>query len=228
MSTTASSTQEKNILGIALAYMLALLIAWSGAWLLADWLQSQTTWLSQPLPMFLYWLILRVVLWVLPSLHIIRLSGQSVREVLGFHRVRAILLWGGIIGLIWGGKTPVFMLLSGQPLQPFVLDLTFVTAVLYAPLVEELTFRGAILNALKTRMSFAFANFITGCLFLVIHFPSWYFEGIFQGDWMIPASYCLGILLLGWILGYVANRSKSVAAATLTHMLNNLFQRFMA
>ncbi len=33
----------------------------------------------------------------------------------------------------------------------------------------------------------------------------------------------LSILVIGWVLGLVAYRSKSVAASTLTHILNNLF-----
>jgi membrane protease YdiL (CAAX protease family) len=113
------------------------------------------------------------------------------------------------------------------PLHPALWDWSFVTAVLYAPLVEELTFRGAVMTALQTRTRFPMANLLTGFLFLMIHFPSWYLEGGIMADWMTFASSALGILLLGWILGYVAHRSKSVAASTLTHMLNNLFQRFV-
>ena len=218
MSSPAVSSKEKNIVAIALVYMLALLIAWSGAWLFAIWLREQNTWFGQPLGAFVYWLAMRILLWVLPSLHIIRLSGRNIKEVLGFDRVRAIVLWGGIAGLVWGGKTPLFAMLSGQPVGPIVWDWSFVTAVLYAPLV----------GAFMTGMRFSLANLFTGILFVLIHFPSWYFEGLFRSDLLIPASYCVGILLLGWILGFVAHRAKSVAAATLTHMLNNFFQRFLA
>ncbi len=38
-----------------------------------------------------------------------------------------------------------------------------------------------------------------------------------------PISGALSILIIGWVLGFVARRSKSVAASTLTHILNNLF-----
>ena len=228
MSSFAPPREEKSTFTIALLYMLALLITWSGAWLFAIWLREQNSWFGQPFGAFLYWLAMRMLLWVLPSLHIIRLSGRSVREVLGFNRVKAILLWGGITGLIWGGKTPLFALLGGQPVGPIVWDWSFVTAVVYAPLVEEITFRGALMGAFLTRMRFSAANLITGVLFLLIHFPSWYFEGVFRSDLLIPASYSVGILLLGWILGIVAHRAKSVAAATLTHMLNNFFQRYLA
>ncbi len=227
MSSPVSSTPERNVARIAFVYFAVLLVAWSGAWLLYAWLREQNALFNQPLNRFLYWLVMRVLLWVVPSLKLIRLSGRGVREVLGFDRARAILLWGGITGLIWGGRAPLFQWLAGRPLHPIVFDWSFVTAVIYVPLVEEITFRGAIMGALQTRMNFAPSNLITGVLFLLIHFPSWYFEGVFASGLMSSSSAVLGILLLGFLFGYVSHRSKSVAAATLSHMLNNLFQRFV-
>ena len=228
MPSSENLQPKKNLPGIAFAYMAALFLTWGGAWFFAIWLREQNTWFAAPFGAFVYWLIMRIVLWVLPSLYLIRLSGRGIREVLGFHRVKEILLWGGIAGLVWGGKTPLFGMLSGQPIGPIQWDWSFVTAVVYAPLVEEITFRGALMGAFMTRMRFLTANLITTVLFLFIHFPSWYFEGLFRGDPMIPASYSVGILLLGLLMGFVAHRAKSVAAATLTHMLNNFFQRFLA
>ena len=38
-----------------------------------------------------------------------------------------------------------------------------------------------------------------------------------------PVSGVLAIFLLGFVFGYVAHKGKSVAASTLSHMLNNLF-----
>ena len=222
-----SAPQEKNMVGIAFAYAFTLCALWSGAWLLSRYLEAAAVLPGRPFDRFVYWLILRILFWVLPSLALIRRTGKSVREVLGFHRVKSILLWGGIIGLVWGGKTPVFRLLAGQPLHPIVWDWSFVTAVVYAPLVEEITYRGAILGALQTRMSLAAANLITGILFLLIHFPGWYFQGFFALHVTDVFSAILGILLLGWIFGFIAHRSKSVIAATLAHMLNNFFQRFV-
>ena len=228
MSSPESSTPERNVVRIAFAYFAVLFAAWSGSWLLFMWLMEQNALLDRPLFRFLYWLVMRVLLWVLPSLFIIRCSGKTVREVLGFDRIRAILLWGGIIGLVWGAKTPLFMILAGQRLHPIMLDWSFAAAVIYVPLVEEITFRGAIMGALQTRMKFAWANLITGILFLLIHFPGWYFDGFLAPGLTAVASSVLAILLLGWILGFVAHKSKSVAAATLAHMLNNFFQRFVS
>jgi uncharacterized protein len=227
MSSHEAPDGKRNVAGVALAYVFALYAAWSGAWLLSLWLEKQAILPGLPFDRFVYWLVMRILLWVLPSIAIIRRSGRSMREVLGADRVKAILLWGGIIGLVWGGKTPLFNLLANKPLHPIVWDWSFVTAVIYAPLVEEITFRGAIMGALETRMSFLVSNLITGVLFLLIHFPGWYFDGFFSSGITIVASSALGILLLGWIFGYIANKSKSIIASTLAHMLNNFFQRFV-
>lgn len=223
---SAEST-KKNMAGIALAYVLALYAAWSGAWLLSRWLENQAILPGLPFDRFVYWLVMRILLWVIPSVALIRSSGRSVREVLGAGRIKQILLWGGVIGLVWGGKTPIYNMLTNHPVHPIVWDWSFVTAVLYAPLVEELTFRGAIMGSLETRMSFLLSNLLTGVLFLLVHFPGWYFDGFLSSGTTAVASAALGILLLGWIFGYIAHKSKSVIASTLAHMLNNFFQRFV-
>ena len=227
MSSPETPSPKRNMAGIALAYVFALYAAWSGAWLLLLWLQKQGVLPGLPFDRFMYWLVMRILLWVIPSVAIIRSSGRSVREVLGAGRMKQILLWGGIIGLIWGGKAPLYNMLTNQPVHPIIWDWSFVTAVIYAPLVEEITFRGAVMGSLETRMGFLLSNLLPGVLFLLVHFPGWYFDGFLSSGVTIVASSALGILLLGWIFGYIAHKSKSVIASTLAHMLNNFFQRFV-
>jgi len=227
MPSPADSSPKRNVAGIALAYVFTLYVTWSGAWLFSLWLEEKAILPGQPFDRFAYWLVMRILLWVLPSIALIRRSGRSMREVLGLGRIKAILLWGGILGLVWGGKTPLLNWLTLKPLHPIVWDWSFVTAVIYAPLVEEITFRGAVMGALQTRINFPLANLITGLLFLLVHFPGWYFDGFFSLGLTSVAASSLGILLLGWIFGFIAHRSKSVIAATLAHMLNNFFQRFV-
>jgi membrane protease YdiL (CAAX protease family) len=95
--------------------------------------------------------------------------------------------------------------------------------VIVAPIVEEFTFRGAILQTLLSRYRFIVANTVTAVFFLGIHLPGWRFQGRLSDMLAQPIGGALSILFIGWILGLVAYKSKSVAVSTLTHVLNNLF-----
>lgn len=109
-----------------------------------------------------------------------------------------------------------------DPLFPPHSGLSFVGGVIVAPVVEEITFRGAVLPSLL-RYRFATANTTTALLFLGIHLPGWCFQGRLYAMLSQPVGGAVSILLIGWVLGLVAYKSKSVAASTLTHVLNNLF-----
>jgi len=76
---------------------------------------------------------------------------------------------------------------------------------------------------LLRRYRFATANTLTAVFFLGIHLPGWYFQGRLRAMLAQPVGGALSIFLIGWVLGLVAHRSKSVAASTLAHILNNLF-----
>ena len=166
---------------------------------------------------------MKLILWIAPAIVLIRCSGQTFGEVMALYRWRSILTWGGGVGLILGAMAILTKALGHQPLFTSQISWTLFSGVIVAPLVEEITFRGAILGALENRLRFAVANAITGLLFLGVHFPGWYFQGRLLANLKAPIGGALSIFLLGLLFGYVAHKSKSVAASTLCHMLNNLF-----
>jgi membrane protease YdiL (CAAX protease family) len=67
------------------------------------------------------------------------------------------------------------------------------------------------------------ANSLTALFFLGIHLPGWCFQGRLWDMLAHPIGGALSILGIGWALGLVAYKSKSVAGSTLAHVLNNLF-----
>lgn len=142
---------------------------------------------------------------------------------MGFEKTRSILLWGFGPGLVLGTIALLSKGIGGQPLFISGLGWPLFSGVIVAPIVEEFTFRGAILGALGQRFRFRTANTVTALLFLGIHLPGWYFQGRLLENLLNPVSGALSIFLLGWVFGYVAHKSNSVAACTVTHMLNNLF-----
>lgn len=200
-----------------------LYVAWIGAWLLERWLERRVGCLGTIGERSAYWLAMKLLIWILPAVMIMRLSGRSFWSVMRFDRLRSIVVWGGGIGLILGSLTIAAKLLGHQPLLASHWGWSFFSGVFVSPIVEEITFRGAILGALNQRFRFATANLITGALFLGIHLPGWFFQGCLATNLKTPVGGAFSIFLLGLVFGYVAHKSKSVAASTLTHILNNFF-----
>lgn len=172
---------------------------------------------------FAYWTTMKLLLWVLPAAVLLHSSGHRLRDVLGLGRTRSILVWGGGVGLLFAAGALIANAVTHQPLFAPHLGWPFLGGVIVAPIVEEFTFRGAILRTLHTRYRFLVANTLTALLFVSIHLPGWYFQGRLSVMLARPVGGALSILFIGWVLGVVAYKSKSVAASTLTHLLNNLF-----
>lgn len=207
----------------AVVYVALLYVAWVGAWLLARHLELHVEWMTTTEGRFTYWLIAKALLWLLPAFVLIRASGRTFKGVMRFEHVRSILLWGGGVGLLLGAITLAVKLASHQPLFSSSIGLPLFSGVLLAPLFEEYVFRGAVLGALNGHYRFFVANTITALLFLGIHLPGWFFQGYLVENLLNPVGGALSIFLLGWVFGFVTYRSKSVAAGTVTHILNNLF-----
>jgi uncharacterized protein len=98
----------------------------------------------------------------------------------------------------------------------------FMTAVIFAPIIEELVFRGFILEKLSRIHSFLFANFITSILFMCIHFPGW----IIWGDGFSYEN-ALSIFAVSLIWGYLYKKTNSLWTSITAHALNNLISMFI-
>ncbi len=83
----------------------------------------------------------------------------------------------------------------------------FFKVVVIAPVIEELIFRGLILNGLRKNYSAITAVFISALLFSLFHL----------NPWQMPATFVLG-LLLGWIV----LRTRNILLAIIGHAMNNL------
>jgi membrane protease YdiL (CAAX protease family) len=212
-----------RLAALCLAYVGALHLCWIAAWLLEQWLEVHTSVLATSGERFAYWQAMKILLWLLPSVVLIRLSGRTIREVFAFDRVRAILLWGAGVGLLLGLTAWITKTTQGQPFLHLTLGWPLLGGIVLAPIIEEFTFRGAILGALEPKAGFHYANILTALFFAGIHFPGWYFQGRLLTNLVNPVGGAISIFLLGLLFGYVVHKSKSVAAGCVTHILNNLF-----
>lgn len=84
--------------------------------------------------------------------------------------------------------------------------LAVLVMVILAPIIEEIFFRGFILNTLVSKIGTSWGNFIAALIFAGIHFE---FQSI------------LGLLLLAVILNALFIRTGSIWPAIIFHILNN-------
>jgi hypothetical protein len=82
----------------------------------------------------------------------------------------------------------------------------FIKVAVVAPIVEELIFRGLILQGFRRNYNGFVAVFMSALLFALFHLNPWQF----------PATFLLG-LLLGWIVF----RANSIILAIIGHSINN-------
>lgn len=222
----AAARKRRDIFWIAVIYLVALYLAWIGAWMLSNYLEQESILPATELARFIYWNVLRLLIWVLPSCFLIKLSGRKLRDVVNFKDKQRILSWGIGFGALAAFSVILTRTLMGRPLLSFYWNASVITALIIGPIVEEITFRGVILKAFQERMNFRAANLINGFLFLLVHFPGWYFQGALADRMTRLAGGGLTILILGWIFGYVAKKSRAVSGSILTHMINNFFTTF--
>jgi hypothetical protein len=206
-----------------LALVVLVYLAWIVAHLAKGLLDDHVAWLKTSGGGFAYWTAMKVLLWILPSLWLIRASGQKLRDVFGLSHLRRAILWGGSVGLALALISTAATAVQHQPLFDRSLDWGFITAVVIAPVFEEFMFRGAVLGALTQRYRFAAANVITALLFLGLHLPGWYFQGRLWEHLTSLAGGALAIFVLGLVFGLATHRGKSLTAGILAHSLSNLF-----
>jgi len=217
------ASEPRHALRGTLCFALLLYVSWVGAWVLEQELEHRSVWMTTSGGRFAYWTAMKLLLWVLPAVILLRRAGPRLCEVMGLRRVRSIVLWGGGIGLVFAASALITRAIGHRPLFASRVGWPFVGGVIVAPIVEEIAFRGAILQGLLTRYRFMAANTLTAILFMGIHLPGWHFQGRLWDMLADPVGGALSILIIGWIFGLVAYRGRSVAASTLTHVLNNLF-----
>ncbi len=89
-----------------------------------------------------------------------------------------------------------------------------------ATLVEEVYFRGFLLNKFWQTRGFWQANLASSSLFALIHFPGWLALGNFSSPLVVADA--LGILVFGMVFGWVMKKTDSLWPAYVLHALNNL------
>lgn len=99
--------------------------------------------------------------------------------------------------------------LSSQPI------LMFVQAVIFAPILEELLFRGIIFRTLREKGKIL-AHVVAAGLFGFLHV----YSGLFAGD-MTQLIHMLPYVLMGFAFGYAYEKKGTIFVPIVVHALNN-------
>lgn len=200
-----------------------LILVWTIVWTLKVYLvDPRFEWFTTDAGGFVFWTVAKILIWVLPALWLIKLSGRSFKEVFNFANWKGWLVWGGGIGFLvtLTGFIPKYF--SGQRFFPPEFSFALINVLIIAPIFEEFLIRGAILGNLRESYSFLTANIVSSVLFVGLHLPGWYFAGSLVENLTKPVGGALSILFLGLLFGYAVYRSKSVGGGMIAHFLNNL------
>jgi len=219
------SKEEQRNKQIAITTIIAffvILIAWTGAWLLWLALEARFEAFGSEWAELLYWLLIKTMIWILPGFWVLKRCDNAKRIFL-VQSWKKTLVWGFAIGGFLLALNIGTRIMSGNWSLPYASPLDFLGVVIIAPISEEFIMRGAVLSALRLKLHFLTANIITAFLFMLLHFPGWYFKGVLQMNLLNPLSGALAILLIGFLLGVAAEKGKSLYSAIIVHMLNNLF-----
>jgi len=133
------------------------------------------------------------------------------------------LAWGAATGLIYAslivGRTVFFGAENFSFKSVSIADL--LTTITVSPFIEEIAFRGFLLQKFQKVINFSAANVVTSLLFLAIHFPRWISRG---GANLLPdkGAAMVEIFILGLLLGFLFKRTNSLWACFLLHAANNL------
>jgi len=162
------------------------------------------------------------VVWMLARVH--RVAAGRALGLTTLPRGRALLnclivtgLWI-VVTAAWGtvleGKSLVFSL-RPTPAQ----WIAIFTTCIWAPLFEEVLFRGYVYQARRNQMPWMSAALLSGALFAAAHWPGWlYMQGLHAGLIMQTAS----ITVIGFVLGAVFECGRSLWPCIVLHLCNNL------
>src|SRR4051794_13692029 len=200
------------------AYYALLIAAWIGAWIASGALGVGRL---SPAGQFLYWTCAKLLIWVVPMLVVITFFlKRSAFEYLALGKFSRGLRFGLAIGLALVCVAFSVDVMTKHFAWP-TLGPPLLNAVVVAPLLEEVVFRGFILRTLlESGERFWPANVTTALMFLGLHLPGWYFSGLLTHD---RGLLSLTIVLVGLVAGLARRASGSTWASVFVHFSNNAY-----
>jgi membrane protease YdiL (CAAX protease family) len=169
-------------------------------------------------------ILVTVLFWIVPVwIYVSYVMKEATMQFLKLtHKIMRNIGIGLLLSSILGVTFIIFFKMNSiTPSFYGIPNYILITTFLVSPLVEEVVFRGFILQTLEKKNRFLFANLITSFLFLLSHFPQWIVNDRFIH--MLFSRSSLYIIGGSLILGYVFYKTKSLYPPLLLHATYNYF-----
>jgi len=165
----------------------------------------------------------QAMIWVMPVFIYIKFADK--RSPLTYLKLNRNIRKGVICGVCWSAVFAVYYLFLDFFFGDRQAGVNFsagiwIWGIIFAGPIEEILFRGFILQKLNENAGFWVSNLITSLLFFLIHFPAWFFVNGMSPD-IHNLFRMLPVLGLGFFWGYLFKRSGSLWAPVILHSVNN-------
>ena len=159
---------------------------------------------------------LRLLIWVLPVFIYLRFVDRV--DPIDYLKLKSNWIRGVIVGIVF---TIVNFLLSAAvygipPFNPQVLTWNSIIGTSFLiGFVEEVPFRGFVLQKLQERIDFWAASLVSSLLFLLIHFPGWIALRLFNVQTAII------IFVFGFVMAIMFRYTRSLWSSVIAHSGND-------
>ncbi|SET18240.1 hypothetical protein SAMN05216389_106203 [Oceanobacillus limi] len=168
--------------------------------------------------------LIKLLVWVIPVILLIKLieNKNTIRYLRLDQNVRKGITWACWVSFILAVYFIIYyVLILNNGIQ---LDLGlngWLNTIILVGFIEEVVFRGFLLRKLMDQFRFWTANSITSILFVSIHFPIWFYNGLF-GDIAIIGT-IFNVFVISIILGLLYRNTNSLWSVIIIHSVYNLF-----
>ncbi|MEK3660129.1 CPBP family intramembrane glutamic endopeptidase [Paenibacillus sp. FSL F4-0236] len=177
----------------------------------------------EPVPRAITSATIKIVVWVIPVILLVIIMEKSkpFSYLQLHHNFRKSLKWTGWVSLALILFYFVINLIVLNNNIDFQIGFNgWLNTILLVGITEEIVFRGFLLRKLMDSFRFWIANTVTALLFVSIHFPIWFYKGLFEFPYIL--SSILTVFVLGIIFGFVYKKSNSLWSVIIIHSLYNL------
>lgn len=167
--------------------------------------------------------VTKIAVWIVPVIFLVKIVEKSdPSSFLGLrNNIKKGLIWTGWVSIIFISYFVVVNVIILEKNLNFQIGFNqWLNTVLLVGITEEIVFRGFLLRKFVDSYRFWIANTITSLLFVSIHFPIWFYKGLFEFPNILGSI--ISVFVLSIVFGFVYKKSNSLWSVIIIHSLYNL------